>query len=246
MEGAKDKAEHYEALAKQLHQNNPHEQSKKHQLDNFASYSRLCTHREEYTDGVGPWITLKQDKFWWGSRDDWQNPNGHKEVWFPHITERKVAVQAGGWLGLYPRLLSEYFDVVYTFEPDPLSFFVLTQNCQRDNIVKFQAALGSSHGMIAVKRNVPDNPGMNTVVTGGAIPTFMIDDLNLPALNLIALDLEGYEEEALKGAKESIEKFSPVIAAEHGERRVGTLMKEMGYEIVGYSGHAETVFVKHA
>jgi hypothetical protein len=46
------------------------------------------------------------------------------------------------------------------------------------------------------------------------IPMLAIDSLNLDACDLIQLDVEGYEQFAIQGARRTIEAHRPVIIAE--------------------------------
>ena len=79
--------------------------------------------------------------------------HSHRNKLLKHIpvNRRRDVVCAGGNQGLYPRLLSEIFENVYTFEPDPLSFHCLAANCQKSNIVKIQAALGRERGLVQMQ-----------------------------------------------------------------------------------------------
>lgn len=187
------------------------------------------------------WYWPKTDAGLWHIRDEWAKEQSHKFV--EHCRGRKVVVQAGGGLGMYPRLLSDMFDVVYTFEPNSLNFHFVALNCQKPNIIKFNAALGAEHKMISMGLEIGDssnrnqNRGTFTVEpnTIGNIPTLRIDDLDLEACDLICLDVEGYEVEALTGAEETIKKFKPVITAEaaHFRAHVGFYIENtLGYELV--------------
>jgi FkbM family methyltransferase len=146
-----------------------------------------------------------------------------------HVPEKKVVVQAGGNCGYYVKQYSELFDLVYTFEPDPLNFLCLTMNCRSPNVVKFQACLGFERQKLSVGRWLGD-VGSCHVTGSGAIPTMRIDDLSLDRCDLIQLDVEGYELNALKGAVETIKKCKPVIAVEVYEdwaRRYNTSTAEV-------------------
>jgi hypothetical protein len=59
-----------------------------------------------------------------------------------------------------------------------------------------------------------DTTGNQRVSGVGPIPTMRIDDLALPRCDLIYLDVEGEELNALKGAMETIERCKPVIVYE--------------------------------
>jgi FkbM family methyltransferase len=175
---------------------------------------------EALQDWVWPANTKGEvnQELWHEIKRDWIEAHDHR--WITGLKNRRVVVQAGGNAGMYPRMLAEYFAWVYTFEPTPLSFYCLTQNCQRDNIVKMQCALGDVAGTVGYV-NHENNTGVNTVhtdVVDGMMPQITLDSLNLPMVDLIALDVEHYEEKVLIGAKETIIKFKPRIVMELGDR----------------------------
>ena len=131
-----------------------------------------------------------------------------------HCQRRDVVVQAGGNCGLWAKHLSGLFGAVYTFEPDPANFFALAFNTYGlSNVIRLQAALGDRHACVDMNRSVK-NCGAYYVEGGGLLPVLRIDDLGLPACDLIYLDVEGSELAALRGAVDTIEQFSPVIAFE--------------------------------
>ncbi len=202
----------------------------------MSNFSRHTSMRPTTVDGVGPWHWVNSDSGAWdGPVDDWLT--SHKRLYLELVENRRCVVQAGGNLGLYPRLLSELFDVVYTFEPDPLNFHHLVLNCQRENIIKIQAAVGYDLDPVIVERLTMENVGMHRVVKieHPAIPQLRIDFLNLRICDLIALDVEGYEFNALRGAEETIDRCKPVIATERPTSDVAEFMRRMGYKAAAES-----------
>jgi FkbM family methyltransferase len=128
---------------------------------------------------------------------------------------RRIAVQAGGNCGIFPQYLSTKFKWVYTFEPEAENFHCLVNNATAHNIIKFQAALGTKdHAPVGLVYD-PKNAGGHHVNLGGVIPVISVDSLNLPACDLLQIDIEGFELFALRGAEETIRKNSPVIMIEH-------------------------------
>ena len=137
-----------------------------------------------------------------------------------------TVVQAGGHQGLYPRCLSEIFKEVYTFEPHPTNFACLYANCLKDNIHKFNSALGKEPGTLmleevgttgqhriwdeTVNRPVYPIPVYRRI----PVPITTIDSLELKECSLILLDVEGHEIEALMGANNTISKYRPGIIVE--------------------------------
>lgn len=132
---------------------------------------------------------------------------------------RRVAVQAGGNLGIFPKYLAAYFETVYTFEPAHGPFQALCLNAREPNIIKMQAALGAVHvgvTMAQVRRDGKPDPheGITHVAGPGVVPQLRVDDLALDVCDLLQLDLEGWELYALRGARETITRCRPVICVE--------------------------------
>jgi FkbM family methyltransferase len=135
------------------------------------------------------------------------------------VPGRTAAVQAGGNLGVFPKALARVFQTVYTFEPAPDCFAALMANAPEKNIVKLQAALGDTARLVNVSRDRRDgkpNPheGITHVHGVGVLPMLELDNLCLPVVDLLYLDLEGYELFALWGAVETVLRCRPVIAVE--------------------------------
>lgn len=189
-------------------------------------------------DGIGPWVWPKNDRGAFGTDGSggWTAPgwtDSHKDHLINLFAEKekKVVVQAGGCCGLYPRLLAEHFEMVYTFEPDKLNFYCLINNCQKDNIIAINGALGSQHSMVTMSALDTGNVGMHRVMqtSKSIIPVFTVDDLALNQCDLIWLDVEGYEYNVIQGAIHTIEKFKPVIILETYSNSIARKLNQFGY-----------------
>lgn len=172
------------------------------------------------------------------------------------VRQRRVVVQAGGNLGLFPKRLAESFSQVLSFEPDPQLYEWAKHNAPEPNIKLVKAALGNSHDRIRLSQNRRDSSGRPTheglthVSGKGDIKQVRIDDFFLPACDLIYLDIEGYEFNALKGGIETIQKFKPVIAVEINRNinyygttpdELRSWIKGLGYRFV-FSMNSDEVF----
>jgi FkbM family methyltransferase len=166
-----------------------------------------------------------------------QRELAHLDLVLELVPGRTAVVQAGGCLGVFPDHLAKRFKTAYVFEPGADLFPVMVENAPAQNIVRFQAALGFRRGLVGTSRVRRDgkpnaHEGITHVVDGGTVPTLLIDDLALPVLDLIYLDVEGGEYLALQGATETIWRCRPVIVVE--------MNKNLGYvgvlesEIVGF------------
>lgn len=172
---------------------------------------------------------------WDGPKSDWEN--SHRFKYFEKVKRFGTVVQAGGCLGMYPRLLSEHFDTVYTFEPDPDNFSVLMMNCPSDRIKKFNSALGDTEERALLYRRRKDNLGMHSMIEDPLrdedppveVVITTLDTLHLTECDLICLDVEGYEARVLLGAMETISRFSPVIVCENGNDTTYNLLQGLGY-----------------
>lgn len=151
---------------------------------------------------------------------------------------RKCVVQAGGNLGVFAAVLAEEFEVVHTFEPDARLFNLLHQNISARNLYTWMSALGERDGLVGLDKPLGGHDGETFIAEGGHVTIRTIDSLNLAALDLLYLDIEGYELFALKGAVETIKRHKPVIALEinkccerygYGKDDLDAFLAELGY-----------------
>jgi FkbM family methyltransferase len=157
----------------------------------------------------------------------------------PLVKEKRVCVQAGGNVGVYPLALAKVFDQVITFEPDAANFDCLSINADKSNIQRWWGALGAEQGQCSVVPTERDNCGAHKTVPGSAVWVDTIDSIPLDACDLIWLDIEGAEADAIKGAMATIEKFSPIIVLE--EKGLGPKADLPGYSRVMRIGN-DTVY----
>lgn len=183
-------------------------------------------------DGVNDWYVRKEDTAFESIADGWRDM--FKEMYLKNVEHKGVVVQAGAYNGLFPRLFSNIFSQVYTFEPDALSFYCAVNNCQEYNIHLLNAFVSDRHGLAGLVLGPETNPGMNRIhepVAGtfGTVPKLMIDDLMLNRCDLIQLDLEGHEIFALRGAYNTIKAYRPVIAVEDATADIDVYLNQFGY-----------------
>ena len=153
-----------------------------------------------------------------------------------YCESKNSVIQAGGNIGYYPKKYSKLFKNVYTFEPDSLNFNCLTLNTlDCPNIFKFQAGLGSENKTFSLDIDGRNCGGhkMGNIIMEGNIPIFKIDNLGLKDVSLIHLDVEGQEENCLRGAIETIKLCKPIIIIEIAWSNASGFLEEIGYNRIG-------------
>ena len=136
------------------------------------------------------------------------------------VPGRTAVIQAGANLGIFPKRLAQEFATVYTFEAAGDLMAMAFKNAPESNIVRMHAALGCHRGLVGtarVRRDASKRPaheGVTHVINTGTIPTLRIDDLALPVCDLMYLDIEGMELDALRGGVETLARCRPVVALE--------------------------------
>lgn len=124
----------------------------------------------------------------------------------------RTAVQAGGNIGYWPLRMAQSFARVITFEPEPMMFDCLARNLAgHPNVTAQRAALGERTGRCGIERL---SFGAHFVTSGDTTDIVPLDRLGIIDLDLLQLDIEGYEIFALRGAAHTIDRCRPIIQVE--------------------------------
>ena len=167
--------------------------------------------------------------------------------------QRRTAVQAGGNVGIWPKHLAAFFNKVVTFEPDALNYSCLKRNVTEENIEHYEQALGQQHERASIAREA-GNCGASALAKGSDVEVIPLDALELQDVDLLQLDVEGAELQALKGAARTIDACSPLIVLElkglgarygYTDTDVEAWLHAMRYERVGVA-HRDVIFKRRA
>lgn len=159
--------------------------------------------------------------YWWPKRI---KPTSYDYA-FKHVSEIDhavklcrpggVAVQAGGNIGLWPLRManSGKFVRVHTFEPQRVLFECLCENLrfQPPRITPYSYALGDAEFLCGIEKR---SLASHRVVLGSDVKVRAIDSFMFDDVSFIQLDIEGYEQFALQGARWTIQKWRPIIQIE--------------------------------
>ncbi|EKD53582.1 MAG: hypothetical protein ACD_61C00010G0011 [uncultured bacterium] len=182
----------------------------------------------------------------------------------PYLCDRKKdSVDAGANLGGYTKEMVPYSNKVLAFEPIRKLYesFSKTRFARTHNVMVFPYALSDTNGCATLyiprfvnrfKTNYPLNAmaSLNRTLDvyftqhcrgymgsdAVSVETRTLDSFALDNLGFIKIDVEGHEEEVLRGAKRTISASHPHILVEIEERlnpggheRVGSYLKGHGY-----------------
>jgi FkbM family methyltransferase len=155
---------------------------------------------------------------------------------------------------------------VYAFEPDPAHIKSLRANHQLNqfsNITIIPKGLGSKPGQALLSKLEQRNAGMNRILPAEQAAQYdsthinvaTLDDemssINPTRIDLIKIDVEGYEFHVLMGAQKTIARYRPILVIEVIDTNlrihqlsstdVIDLLQNWGYEILDLKTHQPIV-----
>jgi len=114
----------------------------------------------------------------------------------------KKIIDVGAWVGTWTMSMLDYCEQAVAIEPDPMHYECLVKNLPSD-VQTHQCAIGNESKFVSLS---DDNFTQARRVMGeGKIPMVTIDSLNIKEVDLIKIDVEGYEMEVLRGAVDTLE-----------------------------------------
>ena len=136
---------------------------------------------------------------------------------FTYLKNNNFAIDVGANVGLWTKDMSEEFTSVWAIEPVEDFRQCLQKNIFNNNVDIKPFALGAENtviDMIITEENTGHSHVDIDSLGKGTIPMHRLDDLNIPPLDYIKIDCEGYELNVLKGAEQTIKKHKPIIVIE--------------------------------
>lgn len=133
-----------------------------------------------------------------------------------YVKEKRVALDIGANVGLWSRDLVKHFTQVVAFEPVAMFRECLERNVFAKNLDIKPIALGDQEGMI--KMIITEGNTGHTHVdpnsVNGDIKIVKLDSLELPVVDYMKIDCEGFEYRVLQGAEQTIRRCCPVVVIE--------------------------------
>ncbi len=166
----------------------------------------------------------------------------HLEELFPrYVKPGSTVIDAGAHIGTHTLALAKLAGPegrVYAFEPQRKIFRELVYNMRLNgvsNVVPLRFALGDSAGVIEMARATLGNEGATPVGLGGDQAELRsLDSFGFRNVSFMKIDVEGFEDHVLDGARETVQRNRPVILIEiQGGQRYESASSEMRAKIDG-------------
>lgn len=152
---------------------------------------------------------------------------GEIELFKQIVQPGHVVVEVGANIGAHTVFLAKQVGktgFVMAFEPQRIVFQTLCANVALNslpNVHCLQNAVGAAPGMVKIPvldYAQPNNFGglaLGGWEVGEQVVVVTLDSFNLQRCNFIKMDVEGMEEQALRGAAQTIERLKPILYVEN-------------------------------
>lgn len=114
----------------------------------------------------------------------------------------RTVVDVGAWCGTWAKALEPFAKKVIAFEPDRIHFECLQKNCTINCDCRNEA-VGSANKNVSLTED--DFTQAKRVDSDGNIRMVTLDSFGYENIDMIKIDVEGYEMEVLKGAEKTLQ-----------------------------------------
>lgn len=125
----------------------------------------------------------------------------------------RTAVDIGAHVGTWAVNMASRFYRVLAFEPVEEHRDCFRRNVKAGNVQLFPVACGAAPGSVRITKD-PTNSGASHIGGDGDIQMVALDGLELQDVDLIKMDVEGYEANVIAGARETILRCRPIVCCE--------------------------------
>ncbi len=120
----------------------------------------------------------------------------------------RTVIDVGAWCGTWSKAIEPYARNVIAFEPDKLHFECLQKNCTINCNPRMEA-VGAEEKLVSLTED--DFTQAKRIDTKGTIRMIALDSMEYKDVDMIKIDVEGYEMEVLKGAKNLLESVRYIM-----------------------------------
>jgi FkbM family methyltransferase len=138
----------------------------------------------------------------------------------------RTALDVGGHVGLWSRVLADRFERVLAFEPIPELANCFRRNlADKPNVTLFELALGnvsSACTMVKADKNTgnahvaptPKKSKTDIIINSARANMIKLDSLRIDSIDFIKIDVEGFELFVIEGGERIIRENRPVMVIE--------------------------------
>jgi len=167
------------------------------------------------------------------------------------LPDNSIVVDGGANMGFFTipvaQALKNKGGKIISFEPQRQIYYALCGSCalnELENVFVQNLGLGESQsiaevsdidysdkvdfGMVTLSDNVTKKE--HAFLSNKTVKVITLDSMELPSLEFLKLDVEGYECQALRGGLKTLEKFRPIIWIEYnmaGENNIKEVLKSV-------------------
>ena len=176
--------------------------------DSHDSSHERCGNMFVHTNDIsGPANSIRLKIKW----EQWMSPIIEK-----YCSLNTLSLDIGSHIGTHALQMAAHSQLVYAFEPNSHAFQTLKLNCSgRPNIKLFPFAVGNKTKQVPFKRmSINSRSFVEHFSNVIYVQQIRIDDLQLPKVGFIKIDIEGGEVSAFKGMRETLQRWKPIIVYE--------------------------------
>lgn len=191
--------------------------------------------------------------WWWRAQRALRHGEPELQLLHRLVDPNKACIDVGVYRGVYTYCMAKLCNQVFAFEPNPHSF-AEAQRYVTSKVTLLPYALSNQTGSATLNLPVRNanaelagekfHMGCGTLAATSQttealeIETRRLDDLDLPPIGLIKIDVEGHEMAVLEGAKALIEHDHPNLLIEIEQRHTGQPIETSLQQVLdlGYQG----------
>jgi len=166
---------------------------------------------------------------------------------------QRLMLDCGSFVGWVARYWSPKFQHIHCWEPNDISRESWMKNCgDLHNVTLHTHALGRASSQGFLNFHTPNHYGNCTVSPSGqAIKIRSIDSYNFDHVDLLKIDVEGYELAVLEGARNTLERCRPHVQIEinnmqtvhgHSEHDVHEWLQNTGMKLMFKDAHWDYLY----
>ena len=154
-----------------------------------------------------------------------------------YLPEGHTIIDAGANFGNETVYFSKFLNYqrIFSFEPHPANFELLKMNTSKLlNVDIFDVALGDALGYVSLQESTTDMNDIHTI-TGNDIRIKPLDYYNFQNVDLMKLDVQGFEPNILIGGIETLRRCRPYIFVEvyyNDGSEIRNLLTSLNYRFV--------------